>query len=71
MTLPAKTAVAWCAGCVQYVPIDELGPCPSVDCERRTRTRVGYICQVCEIRPIFFSAKDFTRHQGDHKNGDV
>ena len=74
MTLPAKTAVAYCAGCAAqgeglYLPVEDIGTtCPSEECGRKLRRRVGYICELCEMRNIFFTATDYNRHvAGGHE----
>ena len=33
-----------------------------LDESRRLRKRVGYICEVCEVQPIFFTRKDYAAH---------
>ena len=66
MTLPAKTAVAWCAGCLMYIQNDVFigdGCGMSNDCTRTLRRRVGYICEDCDIRPIFFASDDYRKHR--------
>ena len=70
--MPEKTAVAWCAGCEQYFPVDAAGTlCGGSDCGRTLRRRVGYICKLgCETKPIFFDRKEFEWDQRDHKRGE-
>ncbi len=65
MTLPAKTTVAWCNACEMHVEVAQAGTrCDmSDDCTRTLRRRVGYICEDCEIRPIFFKGDDYRKHR--------
>ena len=65
MTLPAKTAVAWCNGCEMHIEAEAAGDsCFNYpDCTRTLRRRVGYICEGCEIRPIFFKGDDYRKHR--------
>ena len=64
MTLPAKTAVAWDAECLYYVGVEQSGEdCVASECGRKLRRRVGYICEDCEIRPIFFKSDDYRKHR--------
>ena len=62
--MPEKTAVAWCAGCECYFPVEDAGtPCGSADCNRILRRRVGYICKLgCENEAIFFNRKEYEAH---------
>ena len=65
---PVKTAVAWDADCEYYVGLDQLGEGCVGDsgCTRKLRRRVGYICEVCEERFIFFTLPEFYAHQKEH-----
>ena len=43
-TVPESQLVAWCAGCLWYLPAEEIGdPCPSPECNRKLRRRRGYV----------------------------
>jgi len=62
-----RQAVAWCAGCEWYVEATEAGePCPGIDCPRRLRKRVGFICCICEVHPIYFTITDYRAHLDEH-----
>ena len=63
-----RQVVAWCAGCKHYVEATEIGEyCPGGDCPRRLRKRVGFICRICEERPIFFPIADYRAHLDEHR----
>ena len=55
--------VAWCVGCETYMPIDEIGECPT--CWRKLRKRRGFICEKCNNKRIFFTRAGFEEHRHD------
>ena len=62
-TLPLQSRVAYCSDCEAYVEQKEAGQrCPSADCHRKLRLRVGYICLECECRNIFFNSEEYLNH---------
>ena len=67
-----RQVVAWCAGCCWYVEATEAGEnCPGLDCKRRLRKRVGFICRICELHPIFFTIAEYRAHLDEHRKEDA
>jgi len=62
-----REAVAWCAGCEWYVEAEQAGTrCPSDECSRTLRRRIGYICRRCEDNRLYFNRDDFNADQREH-----
>ena len=61
-----QTAVAYDSECGYYVGIEQVGEgCVASECKRKLRRRVGWICEQCEERNIFFNEKSFKEHGHD------
>ena len=60
-----KARVAYCPACKIYVEDErEAGRlCPFADCYHTLRLRLGYICEDCECREIFFNRDDYLDHR--------
>jgi len=63
---PEKRAISWCGECGCYVEYKGYNPLCQMDCEtpnyerRRTRKRLGYVCDECEC--MYFDLKNYEEH---------